>query len=414
MYTPDTVISVQPFTRQADGEEVIIGRVETGVFLAVPSEAVELLDELAQGRTIGEVSDNYLRKYGETPDLEDFLQILETKGIIKPLVPEDDGGAVTSAASAAEQPQAPHVRYHFSNFPHWLARLIFSMPVLAGCFMVITLAAVVAIRNPSLLPSPRDLYFPDRRTITWTILILASYATIFIHEMGHLVAARALGINSRMGISHRLWYLVAETDLTGLWSVPKRQRYLPMLAGTLIDLFSGSLLLLLVYARGQGWVVLPTLALRMTRGMMFTYMMRIFWQFFLFVRTDFYYVIASFFNCRNLLKDTQGFLRNLLARVFPFVRPVDQSSIPEPERRMIHFYSILWVVGRIFALTILFTVTLPLAGLYIRNLGLTFRRGFSASPSDFADALLLASYFLIPLSVGLLLWLRGLIRPART
>jgi hypothetical protein len=131
------------------------------------------------------------------------------------------------------------------------------------------------------------------------------------------------------------------------------------------------------------------------------------------VRTDFYYVIASIFNCRNLLKDTQGFLRNQLARVFPFVRPVDQSAVPESERRVIRFYSILWVAGRIFALTILFTVTLPVAVLYIRNLGVTFSRGYSSSPSDFADAFLLASYFLIPLSVGLVLWLRGLVRHAR-
>lgn len=408
MYTPDTVISVQPFTRQADGEEVIIGRVETGVFLAVPSDAVELLDDLAQGRTIGEVSDRYQQKYGETPDLEDFLHLLESKGIVKS-VAQDGGGEAAAAAS----PQGPRVRYHFSNFPHWLARLIFSRPVLAVYFAVILLAVTAAIRNPLLLPSLHDLYFPDQRAITWTILILASYVTIFIHELGHLVAARALGINSRMGISHRLWYLVAETDLTGLWSVPKRQRYLPLLAGALIDMVSACLLMLLLSAREQGWLVLPTLALRLARAMMFTYMMRILWQFFLFMRTDFYYVVATTFNCRNLLKDTEGFLRNQLARVLPFVRPVDQSAIPESERRVIQFYSVLWVAGRILALTLLFTVTLPLAVLYIRNLGLTFKRGYSSSPSDFADALLLASYFLIPLSVGLVLWLRSLVRHAR-
>jgi hypothetical protein len=412
MYTPDSLVSVQPFTQQADGEEVIIGRVDTGVFLAVPAEAVELLDELARGRTVGEVSDSYLRKYGETPDLEDFLQILEAKGIVKPLVPGED--VDEAAADAATPRQGPRVRYHFSNFPQRLARLIFSPPAFAFFFVIIALAAATAIRNPSLLPRTRDLYFTDRRTITLTLLILSSYATIFIHEFGHLVAARAVGINSRMGISHRLWYLVAETDLTGLWSVPKRQRYLPMLAGTMVDLLSGSLLLLLIFAREQGWVALPLLALRVARGMMFTHMMRIFWQFFLFVRTDFYYVIASLFNCRNLLKDTEGFLRNLLARVLPFIRTVDQSSIPESERRVIRFFSILWVAGHVLAVVILFTVTLPLAGMYIRNIGLTFRRGYSTSPSDFADALLLSAYTLIPLSVGLVLWLRGLARPART
>lgn len=408
MYTRDTIISVQPFTRQADGEETIIGRVETGVFLAVPSEAIELLDELAQGRTIGEVSDGYEQRYGETPDLEDFIQILETKGIVKPVAPGDNGAATASAS-----PQVKRVRYHFSNFPHRLAQRIFNLPtVVVGC-AVIALALAASIRNPSLLPGPRDLYFPDRRTLTWTILILASYATIFIHELGHLVAARAVGINSRLGISHRLWYLVAETDLTGLWSVPKRQRYLPLLAGSLIDTVSGSLLLLLMFAQGQGWLALPTLAVRVARGMMFTYMMRVLWQFFLFVRTDFYYVIASIFNCRNLLKDTEGFLRNQVARILPFVRPVDQSEIPERERRVIRFYSILWVVGRAFALTILFTVTLPLAVLYIRNLGLTFQRGFGTNPADFADALLLASYFLIPLTIGLVLWLQGMVGRAR-
>lgn len=410
MYTRDTVISVQPFTRQVEGEDVIIGRVETGVFLAVPAEAVELLDALAQGKTIGEVSDFYLQKYGETPDLEDFLQALETKGIVKPLVPGDNGSGPTSTASAP----TPRIRYHFSNFPHRLAQNIFSRPVLAGFCALILLAVVAVIRDPSLVPRPRDLYFTDRRALTWTILMVAVYAAIFIHELGHLIAARALGINSRIGISHRLWYLVVETDLTGLWAVPKRQRYLPLLAGVLIDAISGSLLLLLLFANKQQWVALSGFAVRLMRAMTFTYVMRILWQFFLFIRTDFYFVIASLLNCRSLLKDTEGFLRNQLARILPFVRPVDQSAIPASERRIIRAYSLLWLAGRILAFTVLFAVTLPVGVLYLRNLGSTFKNGYSASPSDFVDAVALAAYFFIPLTLGLTLWLGGLVRRERT
>src|SRR5215213_4971279 len=115
MYNRDTVITVESFTRQIEGEDVIIGRVETGVFLAIPSEAVELLDELGQGKTIGEVSDLYLQKYGETPDLDDFLQLLETKGIVRPKAESENGNRATTTVSAP----APRVRYHFSNFPHW-------------------------------------------------------------------------------------------------------------------------------------------------------------------------------------------------------------------------------------------------------------------------------------------------------
>ena len=67
-------------------------------------------------------------------------------------------------------------------------------------------------------------------------MTIFTYGGIFVHELAHLIAARAVGVNSRMGISHRLWYLVAETDLTGLWSVTRNQRYLPMLAGMIVDL----------------------------------------------------------------------------------------------------------------------------------------------------------------------------------
>jgi putative peptide zinc metalloprotease protein len=405
MYTPDTVVAVRSFTRQQEGEDVIIGRPETGVFVAIPPEAVEVLDHLAEGKTVGEVVELYQRKYGEAPDLDDFLGLLETKGIV--------GSAPESEAPAVSSRQA-QLKYHFSNFPHSLAQRIFSRPVLALGVVVGALAIVAVIRHPSLAAGPRDLYFPDHRTLSWTILIMASYATLFVHEFGHLVAARALGIKSRMGIGHRLWYLVAETDLTGLWSVPKQKRYLPLIAGTLVDAFSGALLVLLLFAQEERWFLLPMLATRLLRAMLFTYSARVVWQCFLFIRTDFYYVIANFFNCKNLLGDTEGFLRNQLARVIRRIRPVDQSAIPEAERKVIRVYAGFWIAGRIVALIVLVAITIPLAGRYVRNLNWALRTGYSANPADFIDALLLSSYFLIPFAVGLTLWISGMFRRERT
>jgi putative peptide zinc metalloprotease protein len=408
MYTRNTVVAVRPFTRQREGEEVIIGSAETGVFLAVPPEAVELLEHLAQGKSVGEVSDLYQQSHGEAPDLDDFLSLLQSKGIVEPLVENNGGG---SSPSTSRQPARP--RYHFSNFPQPLAQRLFSQPVLAGCLLLIALALGAIIRYPSLLPVPRDLYFPDHRALTWTILIAAMYATIFAHELGHLIAARAVGIKSRMGISHRLWYLVAETDLTGLWAVPKRQRFMPMLAGALIDAVSAALLVLLLFAHRQEWLVLPSLWLRLVRAMAFTYLMRIAWQFFLFVRTDLYYVIATLFNCRNLLTDTQVLLRNQMARVIPWIRPMDQSGIPASERRVIRAYAVLWVAGRIWALSVLLMITVPICLNYVRNLAGAFRTGYSANPSDFTDAVVLTTYFLVPLMAGLMLWIGGIVRRER-
>jgi putative peptide zinc metalloprotease protein len=408
MYTRDMVVAVRPFTRQREGEEVIIGSTETGVFLAVPPEAVELLEHLAQGKSVGEVSDLYQQTHGEVPDLDDFLSLLQGKGIIEPLAENNGGGVSPSTSRRSARP-----RYHFNNFPQPLAQRLFSHPVLAGGFVLIALALGAIIRYPSLLPMPHDLYFPDHRALTWTILIAASYATTFVHELGHLLAARAVGVNSRIGISHRLWYLVAETDLTGLWAVPKRQRYMPMLAGVLIDAVSAALLVLLLFAHLEEWLVLPSLWLRLVRAMAFTYLMRIVWQFFLFVRTDLYYVIATLFNCRNLLSDTQVFLRNQIARVIPSIRPMDQSGIPASERRAIRGYAVLWVAGRIWALSTLLLVTVPVGLSYVRNLGGAFRAGYSANPSDFTDAVVLTTYFLVPTMAGLMLWIGSIVRRER-
>jgi putative peptide zinc metalloprotease protein len=404
MYTRDTVVDVPPFTRQPEGEDVIIGRIETGIFLAVPPEAVELLEQLAQGKNIGEVADQYQRDHGETLDFEDFLSVMEAKGMVRPQR-EDVSADAPSPRTRS--------RYHFRNFPQPLARRLFSPPVLAGSFVLIALALAAFIRDPSLVQGWRDLYFPDHRTLNWTILILAGYIALFLHELAHLVAARSLGVNSRMGISNRLWYLVAETDLTGLWSVPKRQRYLPMLAGILLDAASGAVLVL-VLAYAQKWLRLSPMSARLLRALAFTYLMRLVWQFCLFVRTDLYYVIANFFNCRNLLSDTKALLRNLLARVLPFVRPVDQSDIPPAEKRIIRVYAVFLVAGRLWALSLLLSVTLPLMVHYAGNLAAAFKVGFSANPADFIDAVLLATYFLAPLVIGFMLWISSFVRRERT
>jgi putative peptide zinc metalloprotease protein len=410
-YTRETLITVHPFSSQPDGEDVIIGRKETGVFLAVPPEAVEVLDYLAQGKSVGEVADLYQQRHGEVPDLDDFLGLMESKGIVKPSGDERRRGS----DSRTLQAPAAQRRYHFENFPQSVAQRLFGRPLLVIYFLLIALGLVLIAVDPWLRPGPRDWYFPDHRTLTWSLLILASYATIFVHEMGHLVAARALGINSRLGISHRLWYMVAETDLSGLWTVAKQQRFLPLLAGVLIDAVSASVLVVLLFAHHRGWLNLSWLLVRLARGMVFTYLMRILWQCFLFVRTDFYYVIANLFNCRNLLKDTEGFLRSTVARVIPRIRTVDQSNIPESERRVIRVYAVLWTAGRILAFILLFTVTIPLAIRYARNLGsVFFSSGYAANHYNFIDAVLLAAYFLIPLTTGFVLWIGSLLRRERT
>ncbi|MBZ5505890.1 MAG: hypothetical protein LAO78_10425 [Acidobacteriia bacterium] len=412
IYTRDTIVNVEPFTQQQEGIDIIIGRAETGVFLAVPPEAVELLEDLADGKCVGQVADLYQKRHGELPDLDEFLGFMEAKGIVTLASGSNESGISGVARTGLEPPRK--VRYHFTNISQSFAQLLFSRTVLVGSAVLIAVALALIIHDPSITPRPRDLYFADHRTLIWMILIVVGYAAVFIHELGHLIAARALGINSRMGISHRLWHVVAETDLTGLWAVPKRQRYLPLFAGAIIDAVSGALLFLVVFAQSRHWLALPALVLQVVRALSFTYVMRIIWQCLLFIRTDFYYVIASLFNCRSLLSDTEGFLRNLLARVVPWIRRVNQAGIPASERKVIRVYAAVWVLGRVVALYLLSVVTIPLFIRYSVSLASAVRAGYSANPGNFIDAIMFTFYFLMPVSLGLTLWIRSLIRGERT
>lgn len=404
MYSPDTVVAVQSFIRRAEGDEIIISRPEDAIFLAVPPEAVEVLDHLSHGKTIGEAANIYQQKYGEILDMDEFLCALEAKGIIQSWPAKGDKAALSLAVPGRQ------ASYHFKNFPGRLAQRIFSPPVLASSLLFVILAVAAIFCSPSLMVGPRDLYFGDHRALSWTILMAFAYLTLFLHECAHLVAAKAVGVNSRISLSHRLWYLVAETDLTGLWSVSRQQRYLPLIAGTLLDMGSAAFLILVLWAREREWVLISSPVVRLLRAMVFIYVARIGWQCFLFIRTDFYYVMATLLACKNLLGDTEVYLRNCLSRMVPVIPVVDQSEIPENELRVIRVYAWFWGAGRIAAFFVLVHLTIPLAVRYARNLTSVFRIGYSANPLGFIDALLLAGYFLIPFTIGFFLWIRSIFR----
>src|SRR5258707_14756977 len=101
-------------------------------------------------------------------------------------------------------------------------------------------------------------------------------------------------------------------------------------------------------------------------------------------------------------------------RAVPSLRQVDQSAIPAPERRVIRLYSVLWLGGRIMAFVVLFAITVPVAISYIRSLNGVFRAGYSANPYNFVDCVVLSAAFLVPVIMGFMLWVNGLVRRERT
>ncbi|MEA2564111.1 MAG: putative peptide zinc metalloprotease protein [Acidobacteriota bacterium] len=404
-YAQEEVVEVFEFTHQPDGDDVIIGRPETNTFLALPSDAVDILSELAQGRSIGEVQDNFERAHGVRPDVADLLDILEQKGFVRH---RDSAQGSWDHGASGIAPQ--NVRYHFTNISPETARLFFGSAALSVYSAIFVAAVAVCIVQPALIPGSHSLVFEHHGSLKLLMFAFLAYSTIFVHEFGHLLAARAVGVSSKIGISNRLWVLVAETDLTGLWALPKAKRYLPILAGPIVDLVSASLIVLVLFASGRNLFLLPSSVVEIGRAAVFMYMMRLLWQCFFFVRTDFYYVFANLFGCKSLMKDTQTFLHNLASKLFNSTTANDQGHIPAREMRVVRAYSLLWLLGRAVAFVSLFLITLPVMSRYLSNVVSALQRGYAVDLYGFVDSLLVTVLNLTPLLLGLSLWLVSLMK----
>lgn len=411
-FANDVYITVYPFSRQIGGEETVIGRSETNTFLALPHEAVEILDDLASGKSVGEARALYMQRHGEDPDLEDFLQLLAQRGFVRPRRPGESADIATVVATPL-----PMAKTHFDNLPDWIPRFFFGPVALALYFSTILAGAVVVFFDPSLFPGRSALYFERYHTVKILGVVLFSFVTLFFHEMSHLLAARAAGVKAKLGISHRLWVLVAETDMTGLWAVAKNRRYLPLVAGPITDLFSGSLILLVLAAARHELINLSPLTVEMLRAIFFAYFLQFAWQFFFFVRTDFYYVLTTAFDCKNLLGDAEQLLRNrmvpLLRRLpawsfLPAWQHEDLGHIAPRERRLIGVYSWIWIFGRLVAMTLLFTVTLPVTWVLVVKSYHALVAGYAADSGAFLDAVLMAAVFVGMWGVGMGMWLNSL------
>ncbi|MGZ3457400.1 MAG: hypothetical protein ACXU86_02725 [Archangium sp.] len=400
-YPAQSQVHVERFQRRVEGDDVIIGRPEVGAFVALPPEALELLDLLASGKRVHEAEALYEARHGESPATEELLVALEERGFVHP---------AGQAALPSQESTAPSIRHHFARFPERLARLLFGRVALCGHGLVIVLGALALASAPSLVATPRALAPEQQFSLTLLVLVALSLFTTFLHELAHLVAARAVGVGVRMGIGHRLWVPVAEADLSGLWLVERRARYLPLLAGPLVDLTSAAGLVLVLFAGARGWVPLSPGVQRLLQASFYLYVFRLLWQCYFFVRTDFYYALSNLFGCKSLMRDAEALLRHRVGRLLGREeKPSPLVGLPAREARFVRLYAMVWLLGRGVAFAVLLTLQLPFLFHFAAGLHHALTDA-SSSRSEVVDALLISGLSILGFVLGLALWLRSLLQ----
>ncbi|GAA2113900.1 hypothetical protein [Actinomadura alba] len=342
-----TTIRLRPLSVVDDGDDVLVGDAETGVFVAVPPVGGVVVRAFGRGATLGEASAEAERYAGQPVDLSAFVEKLRKLGFV-----EQDDAAIRSPGRTAPIQQ----RGWFRGVSQSLARPFFgriawvfyaaSFLFCIGCFAF----------RPDLWPRPGDVFFLDSIGLSALVLYPIAMLGTALHECWHWLAARAAGVQARFGVDLRLYFVVFETDLSQLWALPRRSRFGPLLAGLAID----SVVLAALLAAeltASAWSMPSTLA-GLLAAVVFVKVVTITWQFLVFLRTDIYAVLVTATGCRNLWRVKSLLLRKALGRLSP-AHSAELAAAAPRDVQAGRWFRWVWLAGLVATAGWYFGFTLP-------------------------------------------------------
>jgi len=340
---------VIPLSIQPDGEAYLVGNTDIDAFYQLPPEGVHIVKLLQQETSLPEIKQSCAREFSEPVDVEEFLQQLIAIGFIYPA-----GKKQEFYHKLATRKQDHRLVCSVSQST---AQRFFSVPAMLFYILVVAYAAYSVIAQPSLRLNLNAFYLEGKLTITLILLLVLYCFTAFLHELGHVMAAARLGIESKLGIGNRLWMIVAEADLTGVFTLPKSKRYVPLLAGIFVDIVSLSVITLvlkvMLYFDVNGY------AIQLMQALTLQVIISISWQLNLFLKTDIYYVLCNYCSYPDLDKEARSYLKALLSRLSFGLIGRKLSLDSYYKLGVLRCFTAIWLLGRIAALAFLGLVLVP-------------------------------------------------------
>lgn len=372
-----------PLSVVPDGEEFLVGHAESGIFLAMPALGVWLLRELQSGHTLQEAAAKGAQM-GLDLDVADFAANLVEAGLA--------GVDRIAAPPPAEGLALP-------TGARWAAPL-FSRPAWALYALALLGSILLMVLRPSYVPVVKDFFFHSNTGISLAVMGSLSWVLAGVHELYHGLAGRLAGAPVRFRLGRRLWIPVLETDLTGLWALPRSQRYGPFLAGMAWDslVLAAALGLRLLSDQGYlhlAWSGLPAaIALQAMTGLL--------WQALLFLRTDLYAVMVNLLGCRNLYRTTYLYLKQRLWRLLAW-EATELQRAGERDLQVARWFGWLYLVGLLWACYFLLFYAIPGLATTLGWVGQSLRRPVGL---DFWLALPVGAMALLQIIWPLWLYLR--------
>lgn len=352
----DRSVALHPLTYLADGDEVTVGRLDIDSYAVLPADGAALVRRLASGVTPREAADWYQQTYGEQVDILDMLGALDELGFVR----------------ADGQPAAAAMPVRWQR----LGRALFSVPAWLGYGLVVAAALVAMVRSPRLVPHYQDLFFTRSFTVVELVTFVGQFPFLLVHEWFHTMAGRRLGLRSRLSIGHRLYFIVFETALDGLVTVPRRRRVLPIVAGMVADVLVMAVLVLTAAVTRMPDGTLSIVG-RLCTALAYGTLLRLIWQLYFYLRTDLYILATTALGCVDLHTVAKGVLGNAVRRLLG--RPLsDESSWHPTDRAVARWYAWLMLAGYLATIGTFVIVVVPTGYLFLSGvLGRFFHPGNS-------------------------------------
>jgi len=300
--TPDGVtVRVHRLTMVAEDDGVMVGRPRPAPTRCFPGGG--RAPEAARcGTPLAAAVDWYERETGSGLDVDDFVETLEELGFLRGAdeEPHRPDRSVAAARTGRLLPYGPRPLRRDDR------------------------AALVAmVRDPVLRPSYRNMFFTGHLSFIPIVLTRSGSGSSWCTS-GATCWRPAARAAVQAGDRPRLYYLVAETRLDSLLSVPRRRRYLPFLAGLLSDaVVIAAATLLAAWLRALD---APVWTSGLALAVAFITVLRVVWQFQLYLRTDLYYVAATMLRCTDLQAATKSLIAALYRRALRRpARPVEED-----------------------------------------------------------------------------------------
>lgn len=385
IHTLNSYISLVPIEVHKDKKHYIVEDKYSGEFYEMPKVCIDAIKLISNGEQLAEIEQQLKEKYPEEDiDLLDFTQqLLELN-----LIAEINGVKLENKQKKKESLGffwiSPKLgKFFFNKFTYVIYSLLFIVNV------------ALMISHPALFPHYKDMFIFKFMVLNIPIWMALSVILLLFHEFGHVLAMRANNLPTKLGIGHRLFLVVLETDMGSVWKLPSKDRNVLYLAGICFDtvIISFALITQLIFSNGPG------VFLGIMQIVVLDTFIRMVYQCCVYMKTDLYYVIENVSGCYNLMENAQHTIRKWL----PFKKPSQSNGVVfEGEKKTVFVYSIFYFVG------VFLTVTLY-AIFYIPQLLFAWKKvfpGFSEGPTSlpFWDATLFSMQILIGLLFLLYSW----------